>query len=92
MPVASDGAPFQAKQAHAVVTAMLNYAVEEQKGIEVRTLASRSPTGTIASRLLHGTRTSSSRRSARWLIGLTEQRPDAYTQGAMGRLDLARWL
>lgn len=86
-----DGSPFQAKQAHAVLSAMLNYAVEEKKGIEV------NPCLKVVNRHNRVKATARDRYIQQSKVGavwnyLTEQRAEAYTQGAMGRLDLARWL
>ena len=86
-----DGAPFQAKQAHAVLAAMLNYAVEEQKGIGVNPCLKVVNRHNRVKAAARDSYIQQSRIGHVW-NWLTEQRADAYTQGAMGRLDLARWL
>jgi integrase len=86
-----DGAKFQAKQAHAVLSAMLNYAVEMNLGITVNPCAKVVNKHNRVATTSRDTFIQQSKIGAVW-NWLTEQRAQAYTQGAMGRLDLARWL
>jgi integrase len=86
-----EGAKFQAKQAHAVLSAMLNYAVMMDLGITV------NPCAKVVNKHNRVASTSRDTFIQQSAIGkvwnwINEQRAQAYTQGAMGRLDLARWL
>lgn len=86
-----NGAPVQAKQAHSVLSAMLNYAVDMNKGID------SNPCAKVVNR--HNRVKIKERESyiQQSKIGgvwnwLTEQRTQAYTQLGMGRLDLLMFL
>lgn len=83
-------APGQANQAHAILKALLNYAIRKRKGID------KNPADAVTKddRASLKPRTSyirPNRIGAVW-NWLNEQRAQAYTQGAMGRLDVARFL
>lgn len=86
-----DGAKFQAKQAHAVLSAMLSYAVEMDRGITVNPCAKVVNKHNRVPSTSRDTFIQQSKIGAVW-NWLADQRAQAYTQGAMGRLDLARWL
>jgi integrase len=87
----SEGSPGSAKQAYAVLTAMMSYAVEEQRGIEV------NPCAKVVNR--HNRVKLDERESYiqqsrighvwNWLMA---ERAVAYTQLGMGRLDLLTFL
>lgn len=83
-------APGSANQSHAVLKALLNYAIRRRKGI------TKNPCDAVTKedRVVLDPRTSyiKPNRIGKVWGWLTEQRAQAYTQGAMGRFDLARFL
>lgn len=87
----ANGSPVQAKQAHAVLSAMLNYAIAEQKGIEVNPCLKVVNRHNRVKSNARGTYIQQSKIGAIW-NWITEQRSKAYTQTEMGRLDLAKHL
>lgn len=84
------GAPGQANQMHAVLKALMNYAIRRKLGITV------NPCNVVTKddkpKLKARTSYIKPNRIGHVWNWLTEQRAEAFTQGARGRFDIARFL